>query len=191
MSAEKCGFVTHLLMIGLGGCYLLGLALSNGSIDDAFVANMGVAESSDLVWAASHPIWNRYLPTASLGLFLIAPLVYALLNHLSAPSPQSVSTVQDAPAFDFRAKSRYDSFELLMVAGRLAIPLTGGSSLALRLGRKRRPTATAAPPASRPFATWTWRSSTTSFGRELAFTSVTSNHYNQGMHTVQEVDMKK
>jgi hypothetical protein len=105
-------------MIGLGGCYLLGLALSNGSrsIDDAVVANTGVAESSDLVWAASHPIWNLYLPTASLGLFLIAPLIYALLNHLSAPSPLSVSSLQDAPTFDFRASSRYDLFELRVIA---------------------------------------------------------------------------
>jgi hypothetical protein len=120
-SAEKCGFVTHLLAIGLGGCYLLGLALSHSSIDTASKNNEAI------VWVASFPLWNRYLPTASLGVILIAPLIYALLNHLSAPSPQSVSSLQDAPTYS-SATRRYDGttvrpgpFESRMVAEAVAI----------------------------------------------------------------------
>lgn len=166
-SAEKCGFVTHLIVIFLGGCYLLGLALPDRSVHPTTTTSGDFSWANDLVAVASHPIWNRYLPTASLGVFLIAPLIYAFLNHLSAPQSQSVATLQDSPTFACATNAvarRYDRpglLELRMLAE--VAPHTYPLLSHMHQGRKLPQTAAALPP-SRPFATWTWRRSTTSCG---------------------------
>jgi energy-converting hydrogenase Eha subunit A len=105
-SAEKCGFVLHVAIILVGVWYGIGLLVvpllplpvldEEQGFDDSWPTSI-VRDTAALALAASHPFWNRYLPTALFGLFVTAPVLYAVVNSRVVVPPNAVESIHDDP----------------------------------------------------------------------------------------------
>lgn len=73
---EKCGFVVHVFVILFGCGYLY--CVTSSSSEPPFDTR-----------------WTLYLSTVLLVLFILAPILYCLLNSLSVAPPTSLDSLYD------------------------------------------------------------------------------------------------
>jgi hypothetical protein len=96
-SAEKCGFMCHVLCLPLTVLYLLWIWVPD---DTLHAADINITYYPD-------KSWSIVIPVSVVGVFCAAPIIYSIVNLLSVPRVESIDTVRDdytrPPPFDLPA----------------------------------------------------------------------------------------